>query len=86
MASPNDKHAAAAVPAPEVVETPDVSKGASILTKVAWPASVFRVESVPEITREGTMLTAAQLKTAEDAAKKSGVSLLSTKNEESGDK
>lgn len=61
------------------VETPDESPRASINTKTVWPTSVFRVESVPEITSEGTMLTATQLKTAEEAAAKSGVVLVTDK-------
>jgi hypothetical protein len=58
------------------IETPDESSRASIKVKPVWPTSKFRVESVPEITADGTMLTAAQLKLAEDAAKASGVSLV----------
>lgn len=56
-------------------ETPAESKNASFLVSSIWPNTEFIVEGVPVITAEGTKLTKSQLKTAEEAAGPSGVSL-----------
>jgi hypothetical protein len=59
----------------ELPQTPEESKDAKHKVSTVWPDSSFTVEGVPVITADGTKLTKTQLKTAEEAAEASGVSL-----------
>ena len=63
------------------VNTPSESKNASILVKPGWPITTFKVEGIPVINTDGTMLTAQQLKTVEMAAEAQNFDLIVEKND-----
>lgn len=66
-----------ATPAPnEATSGVEESRGASKRVSTGYPVKKFVVEDVPDITREGTMLTATQLKTAQKQADVCGVQLV----------
>jgi hypothetical protein len=51
------------------------SKTSGVLHTV-WPVEAFRGEGFPTITLDGTEVTSAEAKTAQEAAKASGVTLV----------
>jgi hypothetical protein len=51
------------------------SAGAKHVARPQWPVTSFTVENIPVITLEGTRLTEAQLKRAEEAAEAQGIGL-----------
>lgn len=55
--------------------SPDENTRATKLVRTNWPVMRFVVQGLPEIKREGTLLTATQLDKAKDAAKKQNVRL-----------
>ena len=66
-----------ATPAPsEATSGVEESKGASKKVFPGYPVKKFVVEDVPDITRDGTMLTATQLKVAQKQADVCGVQLI----------
>jgi len=60
---------------PNPSPSPKTSKG-NVTVRTAFPVGSFEGEGFPTITSEGTDLTSAELKTAQEAAAESGISLL----------
>lgn len=58
-----------------VAEAPAPSSNARTKVATMWPRDRFVVEGLPVVTREGVPVTAEQMKTLQEAAKKSGVKL-----------
>lgn len=58
-----------------VAKAPEPSGSARTKVATMWPSDKFVVEGLPVVTREGVPVTAEQLKTLQNAAKRSGVKL-----------